>query len=102
MRGLGKWAQAVAKGSRPKTRGKRSRRKSLLSKKESMSSSGESAAVHSAQTRLVDFGDEIKMCDNDPAVEKTVENLSDVGSDAPTKGQEKEAPSIGGIVSQWY
>ncbi|MGV9169115.1 MAG: zinc ribbon domain-containing protein [Promethearchaeia archaeon] len=48
VRGLGKWASAVARRARPKARGKpcASRRKSLLSKQGTSLSSGESAAVH--------------------------------------------------------
>jgi hypothetical protein len=38
--------------------------------------------------------------DNDPAVVRTVETLSVVGSDDPITGQEKEARSSGGIPSR--
>ena len=48
-----------------------------------LSGSGESAAVHFVQTDLSDFGDKIEMSDNDPAVVRTVENLSVAGSDTP-------------------
>ncbi|MHA1949582.1 MAG: zinc ribbon domain-containing protein [Candidatus Thorarchaeota archaeon] len=106
VRGLGLWTRAVVRGTtnrraRPKARKKMpSQGKSLLSKKEQTSSSGESAAVHNAQTSLLSFGDEAKMGDNDPAVERTVETLTVVGSDVPTQTQEKEARSSGGIPSR--
>ena len=107
MNGLGKWASSVVRGTtrrstRLKVRGKKpsSRRKSLLSKKGTSSGSGESAAVHFVQTDLSDFGDKIEMSDNDPAVVRTVETLSVVGSDAPTQTQEEEARTVGGIPSR--
>jgi hypothetical protein len=40
------------------------------------------------------------MSDNDPAVVRTVENLSVVGSDTPIIAQEKEARTTGGTLSQ--
>ena len=106
MRGLGLWTRALNKA--PRARPKAQRRisnkssigKSLLSKKESSSGSGESAAVHHAQLSLSDFGDKIEMGDNDPAVGRTVENLSVAGSDSSAVAQEKEARSTGGIVSR--
>jgi chaperonin cofactor prefoldin len=58
---------------------------------------GESAAVHHAQTGLLDVGDEIKMCDDDHAVARTVGKLSVAGSDTSATRQEKEARSVGGI-----
>jgi transposase len=103
VRGLGKWANAVSRSTRslPKTRGKvSSRRKSLLPTKSVISHSRESAAVHLAQTSLLSFGDEAEMGDNDPAVASTVKTLSVAGSDTPAVGQEKEARSVGGILSQ--
>jgi transposase len=103
VRGLGKWQDSVQAGkcSRLKARKKKpSQGKSLLSKKEQTSGSGESAAVHFAQTRLIGFGDESNMSDDDPAVVRTVETLTVVGSDAPTSTQEKEARSSGGIPSR--
>ena len=109
VRGLGLWTRAVVLGTtnrraRPKARKRISKRlskgKSLLSKKELTSSSGESAAVHFVQSDLISFSDEASECDNDPAVENTVETLSVVGSDAPASVQEKEARSSGGIPSQ--
>ena len=60
----------------------------------------ESAAVHFVQSDLASFSDGSSRSDNDPAVEKTVETLSVVGSDAPTFTQEKEARFSGGIPSQ--
>ncbi len=77
-----------------------SKGKSLLSKKESSSGSGESAAVHFVQSDLVSFSDGTGKSDNDPAVVRTVETLTVVGSDVPTSVQEKEARSSGGIPSQ--
>ena len=104
MRGLGKWASAIARSQRLKARRRISKRlsrgKSLLSKKGQTSGSGESAAVHQAQSSLSDFSDKVEMGDNDPAVGRTVENLSVAGSDEPAQRQEKEARSVGGIPSQ--
>ena len=97
MKGLGKWASAEdsTRSLRLKALGK-----SLLSKKEPLSSSGESAAVHFVQLDLACFSDEAIKSDNDPAVVRTVETLSLVGSDVPTQTQEKEARSSGGIPSR--
>jgi len=103
VRGLGKWANAVLRGTRllPKTRGKvSSRGRSLLSMKSGVSHSGESAAVHHAQTSLFSFSDESGMGDNDLAVVRTVKTLSVAGSDTPVARQEKEARSVGGIPSR--
>ncbi len=98
--GQGKWASAIARSKRPKARRTKSNGKSLLSKGDASSDPGESAAVHHAQMSLSDFGDKIEMGDNDPAVGKTVENLSVAGSDSSAVVQEKEAGSTGGIVSR--
>jgi transposase len=101
VRGLGKWASAVARSTRLKSQKETpSQGKSLLSTKERVSSSGESAVVHFAQTSLLSFGDGAKGSDNDPAVVRTVETLSVVGSDTPTITQEKEARTTGGTPSQ--
>jgi transposase len=102
VRGLGKWADSVQRGknSRLKARGKYSVEKSLLSKKDAVSHSRESVAVHHVQMDLFSFGDNSEKDDNDPAMERTVETFTAVGSDIPTKKQEKEARSIGGISSQ--
>jgi transposase len=103
VRGLGLWTRTLDKvrRARPKTRKKMSSQgKSLLSKQEPPSSSGESAAVHYAQTSLLGFGDKARLSDNDPAVVKTVEMLSVVGSDVPILTQKKEARSSGGIPSR--
>ena len=109
MRGLGQWTRAVVRGTtnrrvHPKAQKKSSKNsskgKSLLSKRELASGSGESAAVHQAQSSLSDFGDKVKMGDNDPAVERTVETLSVTGNDAPAQRQEKEVRSVGEIPSQ--
>jgi hypothetical protein len=103
VRGLGLWTRTLDKvrRARPKTRKKMSSQgKSLLSKQEPPSSSGESAAVHYTQTSLLGFGDKARLSDNDPAVVKTVEMLSVVGSDVPILTQKKEARSSGGIPSR--
>ncbi len=102
MRGLGKWAGAVARSTRLKARKKKSssKGKSLLSTNGPSSGSGESAAVHFVQSDLLYFGDKSKMSDNDPAVVRTVETLSVAGSDAPACKQEKEARTTGGIPSR--
>jgi IS605 OrfB family transposase len=105
VRGLGKWADSVhraGKRSRPKTRGKTcaSRRRSLLSSKGQVSDLGESAAVHSAQTSLLDFGDEVKESDQDPAVVKAAETFTVAGSDTTRGQQEKEARTVGGMPSR--
>ncbi len=47
----------------------------------------------------MNLGDKILLSDNDSAVEKTVEILSDDGSDVFTLRQEKETWAIGGILS---
>ncbi|MHA1138099.1 MAG: zinc ribbon domain-containing protein [Candidatus Thorarchaeota archaeon] len=106
VRGLGLWTRAVVRGTTNrrtplKARKKKpSQGKSLLSKKKTTSDSGESAAVHFVQSDLVSFSDGTIKSDNDPAVVKTVETLTVVGSDVPTSIQEKEARSSGGIPSQ--
>jgi transposase len=100
VRGLGKWASAMARSTRPKSRRKPSKGTSLLSKKSAVSHSRESAAVHSAQTSLLDFGDKIGGCDNDPAVERTVETLSAMGIDTPTSRQENETGSMDGVTTR--
>ncbi len=103
VRGQGKWADALQRvcRSQPKARGKvTSRGKSLLSSASIVSGSGESAAVHHAQSSLSDFSDRVGMGDNDPAVGKTVENLSATGSDTPVQKQETEVRSIGGSASR--
>jgi transposase len=102
VRGLGKWASAIARSTRLKARKKKSssQRKSLLPTKGPISSPGESAAVRFAQSSLLSFGDGAKGSDNDPAVVRTVEILSVVGSDTPIATQEKEARTAGGTPSQ--
>jgi transposase len=104
VRGLGKWVSAIVQSTRLKAQKKSSKKsskgKSLLSEKEHTSSSGESAAVHHTQTSLLSFSDESGKDDNDPAVARTVETLSVVGSDAPTQTQEKKARTTGGIPSR--
>ncbi|MGY5855119.1 MAG: transposase [Candidatus Thorarchaeota archaeon] len=103
VRGLGMWTRALdrARRARPKARKKMpSQGRSLLSNLEQTSGSGESAAVHFVQSDLVSFSDETGESDNDPAVVRTVETFSVVGSDAPTSVQEKETRSSGGIQSR--
>ncbi|MGY5855818.1 MAG: transposase [Candidatus Thorarchaeota archaeon] len=103
VRGLGKWETSVQAGKRSRLKARKkkpSQGKSLLSKKEQKSGSGESAAVHFVQSDLSSFSDEAIESDDDPAVASTMENLSVVGSDAPTLKQEKEARSSGGIPFQ--
>ena len=83
---LGKWTDSVHRAgnrSRLKTRGKihSSRRRLTLSSKSQVSDLGESAAVHSAQTSLLDFGDNIKESDEDHTVAKDAEMLSIAGND---------------------
>ncbi|MDF1537814.1 MAG: hypothetical protein P1Q69_02810 [Candidatus Thorarchaeota archaeon] len=101
MRGLGKWANAIARSSQLKAQRKKpSRGKSLLSEQEPTSGSGESAAVHHTQSSLLSFSDGAGKGDDDPTVERTVETLSVAGRDEPASVQEKEARSVGGIPSQ--
>jgi len=103
VRGLGKWASAVARSSRPKARGKKSmssRGKSLLPFNGEVSNLGESAVVHHTQLSLLDFSDEIEMDDNDLAVERTVKTLPVMESDTSKQGQKKETRSVGGISFQ--
>ncbi len=106
VRGLGLWTRAVVQGTtirraRLKAHEKKpsSRGKSLLSKEGHSSGPGESAAVHHAQSSLLDFSDDVRMGDEDPAVEKTVGTLSVAGSDEAATRQEKETRSVGGIPS---
>ena len=102
--GLGKWADAVhraGKRSRLKARKKfSSEEKSLLPMTSHVSDSGESAAVHHAQSSLLDFSDEVRMGDNDPAVERDAEALTVAGDDTHRIRQEKEARTVGGIPSR--
>ena len=104
VRGLGKWAISAQAGrdSRLKARRKRtsSKGKSSLSSKGQTSGLGESAAVHCAQSSLLDFGDDVGESDKDLAVVRTVEKFSVAGSDAPVLRQEKEARTAGGIPSR--
>ena len=102
MIGLGKWTRAWdrVQSTRPKARKKSSRGKSSLSKKGLISDSGESAAVHHAQTSIPSLSDDAGKGDYDPVVVRTVENLSEVGSDIPASVQEKEARSSGGTPVQ--
>ncbi len=103
------WTRSVVRGTTNrraplkvsrKSSKKSSKGKSLLSKKEQSSGSGESAAVHFVQSDLASYSDGTGESDNDPAVVRTVEELSVVGSDALESRQEKEARSSGGIPSR--
>ena len=101
------WTRSVVRGTtnrraRLKARKKKpsSKGKSLLSEKEPTSGSGESAAVHFVQSDLISFSDGTGESDNDPAVVRTVETRSVVGSDVLISKQEKEARSSGGIPSR--
>ncbi|MFQ5834256.1 MAG: zinc ribbon domain-containing protein [Candidatus Thorarchaeota archaeon] len=103
VRGLGLWTRSLDGTRRARLKAQRkkpSQGKSLLSKRGLASSPGESAAVHHAQMSLLDFSDDIKRGDDDPAVGRTVETLAVAGSDEPASGQEKEARSGGGIPSR--
>jgi hypothetical protein len=103
MKELSLWTRALerARRARLKARKKKpSQGKSLLSEKKPTSGSRESAAVHYARMSLLSFSDDTEMGDNDPAVARTVETLSVVGSDVPTSAQEKETRSSGGIPSR--
>ncbi|MGD9395298.1 MAG: hypothetical protein PVJ05_02605 [Candidatus Thorarchaeota archaeon] len=103
MKGLGMWTRALDKTRRAPLKARRkkpSQGKSLLSEREQTSGSGESAAVHFVQSDLTSFSDDTSRSDNDPAVVRTVETLSVVGSDVSTSAQEKEARSKGGIPSR--
>ena len=102
MKELSMWIGVLDKTRRArlKARWKFSRGKFLLSKVKRSSGFGESAAVHFVQSDLACFSDGTGKSDNDPAVEKTAETLSVVGSDAPTLKQENETRSSGGIISQ--
>ncbi len=104
VRGLGMWTRTLNKVRRARLKAQKkklsSKGKSLLSKKEPPSGSGESAAVHFVQSDLISFSDGTDESDNDPAVERTVETFSVVGSDVPALKQEKEARSSGGILSR--
>jgi hypothetical protein len=104
VRGLGLWTRTIdrVRRARPKTHKKKhsSKGKSLLSKQGYTSIPGESAAVHHTQSSLLDFGDEVREGDYDPAVESTVEILTVARSDVLAQKQEKKTRSSGGIPSQ--
>jgi transposase len=102
VKGQGKWDSAIqkARSSRPRSWRRTSSRKSPLSSESPLSGSRESAAVHSAQASLLDFGDGVRQSDHDPAVAKTVEDLSASGGDGPDSMQEKKAWTVGGIWSK--
>ncbi|MFW9846145.1 MAG: zinc ribbon domain-containing protein [Candidatus Thorarchaeota archaeon] len=98
--GLGRWA-VPERAPAPKTgRKPSSKRKPSLPSKGQVSDLGESAAVHHAQMSLLDFGDNIRKGDDDPAVVNTMEHLSAVGCGTPIEKQETEARTEGGIQSQ--
>jgi hypothetical protein len=74
--------------------------KSVLFKRDTISHLEESAVVHYVQLNHLSLGDEVGMSDDYPAVVRTVEELSVVGNDNPTREQEKEARSVRGIPFQ--
>jgi transposase len=101
--GLGRWATPERRlGPAPKAaRGTRSpKQKSALPRTGRASGPRESAVIHSVQTDLLGFGDEAALSDDDCAVEKAVESLTAPRQDADGTGQEKEARTAGGTVSQ--
>ncbi len=102
MIGLGMWTRALdkARRARLKARRNKSKGKSLLPGEGQSSGPWESAAVHFVQTDLLGFGDDSKLSDDDPAVVRTVETLSVVGSDDTASVQEKETRSVGVILSR--
>ncbi|MDF1537679.1 MAG: hypothetical protein P1Q69_02110 [Candidatus Thorarchaeota archaeon] len=109
MNGLDLWTRVVVRVTtdrcaRPKAQKRISKRlsrgKSLLPTIDSSSESRESAAVHHAQSSLLSFSDDAAKGDNDPAVERTVVTLAVTGSDESASVQEKEARSVGGILSR--
>ncbi len=105
VKGIGKWASAIAaaktRSARPKSRREyHSRRTSQLRKGGQMSGSAESAVSHHIQLDLLSFGDKAGMGDNDLAVARTVESLTAVSNDTLTSKQEKEARTIGGTPFQ--
>ncbi len=102
MIGLGKWTRALDKARRARLKARRikSKGKSLLPSKGQSSGPWESAVVHHAQMSLLSFSDGAEKGDDDPAVEKTVETLSVVGSDDIASVQEKETRSVGVILSR--
>ncbi|MGD9394829.1 MAG: hypothetical protein PVJ05_00165 [Candidatus Thorarchaeota archaeon] len=102
MKELSMWTDVLDKTrcTRLKARWRFFRGKFLLSKKELLSSFRESAAVHYVQSDLASFSDGAGRSDDDPAVVRTVENLSVIGSDDPISIQEKEVRSLGGIPSR--
>jgi transposase len=100
-KGLGRWV-VPEKAPAPKAvrKSRSSKRKSPLPSKDDTSHLGESAAVHSAQLSLLDFGDGVQKSDDDLAVVRTVEKLSATGDDAIRIGQKREAKTTGGIQSR--
>lgn len=102
MRELGKCDSTSVQSIPLKTLGrfKTAQRRLLLSSKDYVSNLGESAVVHHDQIALFSFGDEAEMSENDPAVARTVERLSENGHDTPMTQQKKEARISGGILSR--
>ena len=89
------------RSSQPKARRKSaSKGRSVLSTKGTASAPGESAAVHHAQTSLIDCGDRVNGGDHEPAVVRTVESLTVVEGDASAHAQEEETRTVGGIPSR--
>jgi IS605 OrfB family transposase len=99
--GLGRWlvperAPAPNAGRKKSS----SKQKSALLQNDSVSNQKESAAFHSAQMSLLDFGDDVKESDQDCAVVKDAETLAVTGNDTTRFRQEKEARTVGGIPSR--
>ena len=89
------------RSSQPKARRKSaSKGRSVLSTKGTASAPGESAAVHHAQTSLIDYGDRVNGGDHEPAVVRTVKDLAVAESDASAPTQEEEARTVRGIPSR--
>ena len=98
--GLGRWLVPERAPAPNAGRKKSSEQKSSLLQNDSVSSQRESAALHPAQTSLLDFGDDVKKSEQDHAVAKDAEKLSVTGNDAIRVRQEKEARTVGGIPSR--
>ena len=102
---LGKWADFVQRAgtrSRLKTRGKTrsSRWEYILSSKGQVSDLGESAVVHQVQTNLLSVANKSELGDKNHAVVKDAEILAVAGSDTTRVRQEKEARTVGDMLSR--
>jgi hypothetical protein len=99
-KGQGRWLVPERAPAPNAGRKKSSKPKSSLSSKGRVSDLGESMAVHHVQSDLLSFGDKSESGDKDPTVEKDAETLSVSGSDTTRRRQEKEAKTVGGILSR--